>query len=80
MLSIQTQRYPAIEGRRADVVSSVVAACDLCGAKCESSRQWDDSQFCQAMAHEHAKAEGWRERYSGRVRQLVCPACQSGEA
>lgn len=76
MLSIHTQRYPATEHSRADVVSSVVAACDLCGVICEESRQWDDTQWDQAMAHEAAKGEGWRERYQGRLRQLVCPPCQ----
>lgn len=79
MLSIHTQRYPATEGRRADVVSSVVAACDLCGAYCEGSREWDDTQFSQALAHEHAKGEGWLEQYAGRVRQLVCPQCSEKE-
>jgi hypothetical protein len=76
MLSIHTRRYPATKGHRADVVSSVMASCDLCGLPCESSLQWDDTEWSQGLAHEHAKSEGWREQYKGRVQQLVCPTCQ----
>ena len=76
MLRIETQRYPYVNGSRAEVVSSVVGACDLCGTVCEASRQWDDTQWDQGLAHESAKSAGYREQYSGRVRQLVCPKCQ----
>lgn len=78
MLRIPTQRYSAASTGtgRAEVVSSVTGACDECGAECEPSRHFDDSQFYQAMTHEQAKSAGYVERMKGNLRQLICPQCQ----
>ena len=76
MLRIERQYHARNGKRRAEVVCSVVGACDLCGAQSEDSRQFDgDTHWSQAMASEKAKSAGYLERMSGIVRQLICPTC-----
>lgn len=78
MLRIERQYFPPCEGqRRAEVVTSVVGACDLCGAQSDASREFDgDTYWSQAAAHLKAMSAGYVERMSGRIQQLICPKCQ----
>jgi hypothetical protein len=77
MVSVINNRYPATEDHRAEVVSVAYGSCDLCGARCEESREYDGwTDWSQATAVLKAKRAGWLERMSGRVQQLICPKCQ----
>lgn len=81
MVTIINTHYPAVTVKRkkirAEVVSVAYGSCDLCGARCEESRQYDGfTDWSQAMAVLIAKGRGWLERMSGRVQQLICPKCQ----
>jgi uncharacterized Fe-S radical SAM superfamily protein PflX len=79
MLAIEHNHYPASPGVRAEVVDSVMGACDLCGKRCEASREFDgNTHWSQATAHLKAVSAGYIERMRGRVQQLVCPECQYG--
>lgn len=84
MVTIINTHYPGITLKRkkirAEVVSVAYGSCDLCGARCEESRQYDGyTDWSQATAVLIAKAAGWLERMSGRVSQLVCPQCTEKE-
>lgn len=84
MVTIINTHYPAITVKRkkirAEVVSVAYGSCDLCGARCEESREYDGwTHWSQAVAVLKAKGAGWLERMSGRVQQLVCPKCQQAE-
>lgn len=82
MLTIRRQAFDVPgrrEGFQREVVTSVMGACDLCGAACEASREFDgDTCWSQAMAHLKAKSAGFIERMKGNVQQLICPPCQKG--
>jgi hypothetical protein len=65
---------------RAEVVSTTYGSCDLCGSRCEESKEYDGwTNWSQATAVLKAKNVGWLGRMSGRIQQLICPKCQSME-
>lgn len=83
MLTIRRQAFDVPgrrEGFQREVVTSVMGACDLCGAACESSREFDgDTYWSQAMAHQKTISAGFTEQMKGVLQQLICPACQKAE-